>query len=324
MTWLVFSYSLPGQARSSPRVTVWRRLKQLGTVVVAGGAQVLPGREECDEALQWLSQEIRQAGGEAVVMRVAQFQGLSDAELIERFHVARATEYAALEPELKRLERGLHSAERKHLPEAAERLRRRQAALVQSDYFSSPAGARFAARLAQVEQVLAPAKGHKAVSAASIGEYQNKVWVTRPRPHVDRLACAWLIRRHVDPDADIRYSAQAAPGVITFDMEGATFGHQGDLCSFEALLLAFGFDSAGLRALAEIIHDIDLHAHPYRRPEAHGIEAVLSGWRLANLDEAVLEAQGLALFDGLHATLAAKAPPPDPKPVPRRSRQKHP
>src|SRR5688572_9491639 len=141
MAWLVFSYSLPAQARSSPRVTVWRRLKQLGAVAVAGGAQVLPAREECDEALRWLAQEIRHAGGEAVMMRVEQFQGLDEATLIELFHAARAEDYSGLEPELKALERGLKARDRQRLPEALERLRRKQAALAHSDYFGSPAGA---------------------------------------------------------------------------------------------------------------------------------------------------------------------------------------
>jgi hypothetical protein len=75
MSWLVFTYSLPTQSRSSPRVAVWRRLRRLGAFTVAGGAQVLPDREECLEAFQWLAQEIRKAKGEAQVMRVERFEG---------------------------------------------------------------------------------------------------------------------------------------------------------------------------------------------------------------------------------------------------------
>ena len=98
MAWLVFSYSLPAQARSSPRVTVWRRLKQIGALAVAGGAQVLPARGECEEAFQWLAQEIRQAQGEAVTMpKSEQSTGLADAELIALFQAARAADYAELE-----------------------------------------------------------------------------------------------------------------------------------------------------------------------------------------------------------------------------------
>jgi hypothetical protein len=82
MPWLVLSYSLPAAERSSPRVTIWRRLKRLGVLPMTGGAYVLPARDTCVEAFQWLAQEIRQAEGEALIMRVEEFDGLSDAHII--------------------------------------------------------------------------------------------------------------------------------------------------------------------------------------------------------------------------------------------------
>ena len=117
MAWFVLSYSLPAQSRSSPRVTVWRRLKQLGAVAVAGGAQVLPARDECEEAFRWLAQEIRQAKGEAVVMRVEQLTGLTDTHLVDLFQAARASDYAELETDLKHLEQALKAKDRFRLPE---------------------------------------------------------------------------------------------------------------------------------------------------------------------------------------------------------------
>src|SRR6516225_12234113 len=82
MSWVVFSYSLPSKGRSSPRVAVWRRLRTLGAVSPKGGVHVLPARDECVEALQWLAQEVEQAKGEALLMRVEWFEGVSDAQLI--------------------------------------------------------------------------------------------------------------------------------------------------------------------------------------------------------------------------------------------------
>jgi len=309
MPWLVFSYSLPAQSRSSPRVTLWRRLKQTGAIAVAGGAQVLPSRDECAEAFQWLAQEIRQARGEAVVMRVEQFAGLTDAQLIELFHVARAADYAELDSDLKRLERALKSKDHFRLPEALERLRKRYAAIAQIDYFECPAGAQIAARLAQIEQTLAPTALSEIITSAAIIDYQDKRWVTRPQPHIDRLACIWLIRRFINPQALVRYSLQPEPGEVTFDMEPADFGHQGNLCSFETLRLAFGLDDAGLRAVAEIVHDIDLNDELYSRPEAHGVLVILQGWRLANLTDTELESRGVILFEGLYIALLGKADP---------------
>jgi hypothetical protein len=306
MPWLVFSYSLPAQSRSSPRVTVWRRLKQIGAVSVAGGAQVLPARDECLEAFQWLAQEIRQAKGDAVTMRVEQFAGLTDAQLIDLFQAARAADYAELETNLKHLERALRSKDRFRLPEALERLRRKHAAVAEIDYFECPAGTQVAARLAQIEQSLAPAPSSKVITSAVIADYRDKRWVTRPQPHVDRLACDWLIRNFINPQAVIRYSLEPEPDEVRFDMEPADFGHQGNQCSFETLRLAFGFDDEGLRALAEIVHDIDLHEGHYRRPETHGVLTLLRGWRLANLPDSEMETRGITLFEGLYTAFVGK------------------
>ena len=310
MPWLVFSYSLPAQSHSSPRVTLWRRLKQTGAVAVAGGAQVLPVRDECAEAFQWLAQEIRQAHGEAVVMRVEEFAGLADAQVIDLFQAARAADYADLDSDLKQLERALKSKDRFRLVEALERLRRRHAAIARVDYFECPAGLLAGARLARIDQALTPAPPAKVVTSAAIHDYKDRRWVTRPQPHVDRLACAWFIRRFIDPRAAIRYSLQPEPGEVTFDMEPADFGHRGSLCSFETLRLAFGLDDEGLRAVAEIVHDLDLHEETYRRPEAYGVLAILRGWRQANLPDVEVETRGVALFEGLYTGLAGKSGKP--------------
>lgn len=309
MAWLVFSYTLPAQSRSSPRVTIWRRLKQLGAVAVAGGAQVLPARDECEEAFQWLAQEIRQAKGEAVTMRVEQFTGLTDGQLIELFQAARAADYAELETDLKQLEQMLKSKDRFRLPEGLERLRRKHAAIAQIDYFESPAGALLAARLAKIARTLTPAPPARVITTAALAEYKDKRWVTRPQPHVDRLACVWLIRRFINPHAVIRYSLRPEPAEITFDSEPAVFGHQGNWCTFETMRLAFGLDDAGLRALAEIVHDIDLLDDHYGRPETYGVAAVLNGWRLSDLPDAELETRGINLFEGLYVSLLGTTTP---------------
>src|SRR5262245_2330904 len=107
MPWLVLSYSLPAAPRSSPRVTIWRRLKRLGVLPMAGGAYVLPARDACVEAFQWLAQEIRQAEGEALIMRVDQFDGLSDAQIITRFQEARGKDYAELDTQAAALEQAI-------------------------------------------------------------------------------------------------------------------------------------------------------------------------------------------------------------------------
>jgi hypothetical protein len=304
MPWLVLSYSLPTAPRSSPRVTIWRRLKRLGVLPMAGGTSVLPARDICVEAFQWLAQEIRQAEGEALLMRVDQFDGLSDAHVIARFQEARNKDFADLEPQVAALEQALTTRSEaddyaQHY-DALDRLRRRYADIERVDYFDCPDGASVAARLARIAQTLAGSLMPPSIASAAVTDYRGRRWVTRPHPHVDRLACAWLIRRFIDPDATIRYADMPEPGEVAFDMPDVAFGHQGERCSFETILEAFGLDDPGLRALAEIVHEIDLRDGRYVRPEIAGVEAILNGWRLAEQPDSVLESQGMALFEGLY------------------------
>ncbi len=326
MNWVVFSYTLPTKPRSSMRVSIWRRLGRLGAISTTSGVYVLPARDECVEALQWLAQETRQAHGDALIMRVDQFEGLADSQLIELFNQARAREYEAIEAQALELEKAV-SAKRKaesaaEIQEAVAKLRRHYLEIVRVDYFGCPLAGRVATRLDAIERTLVPRydAGTK-VSPATISEYRDRRWVTRPRPHVDRLACIWLIRRFIDPHAAIRYANQPEAGEISFDMSGARFGHEGNHCTFETLLEAFRLDEPALHVMAEIVHEIDLRDGQYDRPGTAGIDAILSGWLLANFSEAELEAHGAALFEGLYLTLATRSTANAPAPK-RKHQQK--
>ena len=142
------------------------------------------------------------------------------------------------------------------------------------------------------------------VSPVSIAAYRDKRWVTRPHPHVDRLACIWLIRRFINPTAVIRYALTAEPGEVAFDMREGEFRHRGNLCSFETMVLAFDLNSPSLRAIGEIVHEIDLRDGCYARPETAGVDAILKGWLLARLSDTEREAHGVALFEGLYAAFS--------------------
>jgi hypothetical protein len=310
LEWLAFSYSLPAKSGSSTRVTLWRQLRRLGAVSPAGSVYVLPVSDETVEALQWMTEEVRQSGGDALTMRVGRFHGLSDGQVVDLFNTARAAEYAEIDEQAAALEMAASGAsapqEQEKLGESLARLRRRHAEIARTDYFGSPAGLALAARLARVGARLSPREpAPQAVPTAQRELYLGRSWVTRARPFVDRLACAWLIRRFIDSAAEIRFGAPPAAGDVTFDMEGAEFGHHSNLCTFETLLLAFGLDDAGLRGLAEIVHEIDLHDGRYLRAETAGVEAVLRGWHEAGLADAELQERGRGLFEGLYAALQA-------------------
>jgi hypothetical protein len=309
MAWLVFSYSLPSKAQSSPRVALWRRLRRLGAITLTGGIHVLPAREEDLEAFQWLAEEVQQAKGEAVVMRVAQFEGLADADLIERFRRVRAEDYAAMETQASALEERLRARlkaeERARLREKLERLRRQHAEVARIDFFDTPEGSLVTAHLGRIAQALAAGEvSNASVTPAACESYHDRRWVTRPRPHVDRLACIWLIRRFIDPTAIIRYANTPDADEVAFDMRDGAFSHRGNLCTFETMVVAFGFDEPSLRLMGEIVHEIDLRDGRYAHPETAVIDAVLKGWLLMGFSDQELEAHGVALFEGLYAAFA--------------------
>jgi hypothetical protein len=96
-------------------------------------------------------------------------------------------------------------------------------------------------------------------------------------------------------------------------MKEGEFGHRGNLCTFEAMVTAFGLEEPGLRLVGGIVHEIDLRDGRYVHPETVGIDAVLKGWLLARLSDPELEAHGVALFEGLYAALSRRHRQPPPK-----------
>ena len=242
-------------------------------------------------------------------MHVDRFEGLEDQQLIDLFSAARREDYMEIEREIAALEKALQGgadeAFIKKGKDLVNRLRRRYAEIAHVDYFDCPAKVRVDALLTQVEQhILLGKQPTISVRKASIANYRHRVWVTRPRPHVDRMACAWLIRRFIDPDATIRYEPHPQPGEVTFDMDKSEFGHLGNLCTFETMLLAFNMEDPTLNAMAGIIHTIDLQDGRFERPEITGVEAILDGWLQAGFPDSRLEELGIALFEGLYTSLA--------------------
>jgi len=127
-------------------------------------------------------------------------------------------------------------------------------------------------------------------------------WATRPGVHIDRAACAWLIRRHVDPEAEFVFAAEPAalPAEATaFDMRGVELGHHGGDCTFETILHRYQLADPVLWKLAELVHEADLDDERFDAPEAPGLDVVLRGLSMVCDDRAVLELTG-PVFDGLY------------------------
>src|SRR6266508_1267090 len=125
-------------------------------------------------------------------------------------------------------------------------------------------------------------------------------WVTRAGVHIDRAACAWLIRRFLDPEAEFVFvddPTEVPSDATPFDMPGVELSHHGGDCSFETFLRRYQLDDPALWELAKIVHEADLEDERYDAPEAAGLDAALRGLSLVVDDERLLELTG-PVFDG--------------------------
>ena len=131
------------------------------------------------------------------------------------------------------------------------------------------------------------------------------LWITRPHPHIDRTACAWLIRRFVDPEAEFAFAsdaeAAAALGGIPFDMRGVELGHHEGRCSFETILARYRLTDPALHEMAAMVHDADIDDDKFRSPEAPGLDAIVRGLGLVTPDDHELLRFTARVYDGLYA-----------------------
>jgi hypothetical protein len=231
--------------------------------------------------------------------------GSTDAEIEGLFRSDRDAAYA----ELARLARDAAAGDG---GDEAGRLRRRLDEIARTDFFGAPGRADAVMAL----DALAAARGPSEQTPAPdprprTARPRAAVWVTREGVFVDRIASAWLIRRFIDPEATFRFASghgyRARPGELRFDMTPGEYTHEGDRCTFETLLVRFDLDDPALRAIAEIVHDIDLKDEKFGRVEAGGVAAVLGGIAKAHPGDAERIAAGAAVFEGLYAQLARGA-----------------
>lgn len=129
------------------------------------------------------------------------------------------------------------------------------------------------------------------------------IWATRRHVHIDRTACAWLIRRFVDPDARFVFvddPDEVPVGATPFDMRGVELGHVAGRCSFESILAKQGLDDPALKRIGRVVHEADIGDERYDAPEAHGMDALIRGLALEARDDDHLIALTAPLYDALY------------------------
>jgi len=137
-------------------------------------------------------------------------------------------------------------------------------------------------------------------------------WVTRERAKVDRIACPWLIKKFVDPDAEFLFvpadkviSTAESAKAIPFDVKGVELGHRGDKCTFDAIIEKYGLKDSGLLELAKIVRGADTDAKDLT-PYSNGLEAVAEGFRLTSKDDFENMEKQFPVYDALYAFCRSK------------------
>jgi hypothetical protein len=307
--WLLLIHQIPPKPDYF-RVKVRRRLQRIGSVALKNSVYVLPSRAETIEDFRWLLREIVSEGGEATLCEASLVEGITQAEMAALFMTERDAEYAEVVAAARQVASAIQTGEAGHPTAESEvgRLRGRLSEIQTIDYFESP-GRRTAERvLNQLESRMSHQSANEAGAQKRAEKMQGRTWVTRKDVHVDRIASAWLIRRFIDPKARFKFTGvdtyRPRPGELRFDMFEAEYSHDGERCTFETLVKQAGLRDRALRAIGEIVHDIDCKDEKFGRQEAAGIAALILGLVRAYPDDATRLERGGAAFDDLYASLA--------------------
>jgi hypothetical protein len=293
--------SLPTE-NATVRMRAWRTLKASGAAVLRDGVYLMPDRESCRNTLETVAKDVLASGGSAYVLGIeesdsANFMGLFD----------RSEDYAALLADLVKVRSALTVDTAPDALKQVRKLRKAYANLADIDFYPGEAQRQADTALQDLEltiaRVLSPDEPHAVegkIPLLKVNDYQARTWATRHRPWVDRLACAWLIRRFIDPQAHFLWldsPIDCPSDVLGFDFDGATFSHVGSRVTFEVLLASFKLEQPGLKRIGSLVHFLDVGG--IQPPESSGVESVLAGLRDVIHDDDQLLITASTVFDGL-------------------------
>jgi hypothetical protein len=325
LKWLLFFYSIPATPVNN-RVKIWRKLQKTGAVQLKGGVYILPYREDNHEALQWLLSELPGLKGEGLLVTTETIEPLQRQEIIALFNEHRHLQYQAvgekveeLSGRIDNLRKGGKDRKTTSLFRQYEKIQADFIEVQHRDYFQSEAGLSLAGRLQtlknQLEALTAIEKGPRSLATGTllahrqVDDFYGRQWITRKRPFVDRMACAWLIRRFIDPQAvfvfrdEEEQKVQKESNQVSFDIRNGDFTHIEDLCTFEVLQKSFDLADKGLDHIAAIVHDIDIKDRKFAVPETRGVEMILKGIRNKGLSDGETLEQGIPVFEALYLSI---------------------
>jgi hypothetical protein len=299
--WLALVANMPTEDPAA-RMRMLRTLESLGAAVMREGVYLLPDTAACRQGLERLAEYVLKNGGSSQVLQVAALSGAQEKTLRGLFD--RSARYVELAKVIESLRVGFGFTDPSAISRVLHKQRRSFEEISALDFFPSEVRERTAAALAeaeaQVRRLLFPTQtqGGPAPKEAML----RRQWATRRPLWADRLACAWLIRRFVDPEGTLLWldKAQACPSTaIGFAFDGARFGNSAQRVTFEEMLLHF--DLANNPALAKIggvVHFLEVKDAPV--PEAAGVQTLLQGAQRRSSSDDELLAEAEKTFDLLY------------------------
>jgi hypothetical protein len=309
-TWSVLFTTLPTQPNSA-RLRIWRALKGRGAVALRDGVYLLP--KELSNVFESLAQEIIALQGTAQVMSLTARDDVQRDEILARFD--RHELYLAWEAQALAFRRKLNKTSESEARRGFRGIGEDLLAITAIDYYPGQEQLRCTELLEDLRHQLEQqfSTGEPTAQSASdlprlnIADFQNQRWVTRERPWVDRLACAWFIRRFVDKAPSFTWLKaregtliKTPRGAIGFDYDGARFSHVGSRVSFEVMIESFGFGAdPALQRMAPLVRYLDVGGKAHS--EAIGLERILQGLRQLHVDDDALLQAASVVFDAIHA-----------------------
>lgn len=299
--WLLLVATLPVEDPAA-RMRMLRTLESLGAAVMREGAYLLPDTPAARQGLDHLAEYIARGGGSAQVLHATPASEAQHRAFRALFD--RSARYAELVKIVESLKVGYGIADPSAIARVLNKQRREFESISVLDFFPS-------APQEKAREVLATAEGavRKLLfpsQAAAPGRPDEpllrRVWATRRPPWADRLACAWLVRRFVDPEGTVQWLDKAQPcpaEAVGFSFDGARFGNSASKITFEVMLERFGLASnAALAKIGGIVHYLEVRDTPV--PEAAGVQTLLQGAARRSTTDDELLAEAEKTFDLLY------------------------
>ena len=294
--------SSPPSQSTAARMRIWRSLKSNGAATLRDGVYLLPAIHS--EKFDTVIDDHFNENGHAYIFHAEAPAHLDLGQLFDR-----SGEYEELRTEISQIQSKLEESKKKEYLKQIRKLRKSINSLVEIDFFPNIQQSKTLNELTRLEHAIArlgeddePNNFEQQIQVLFKQDFQKKIWATRKRPWVDRLASAWIIQKFVDPQAEfiwLEHPADCPKDALGFDFDHAKFTHINNLVTYEVLMHSFKLQNPALNKIAEIVHFLDVGGN--EPAEALGIEKILQGLRSTITNDDQLLQLSNHIFDGLYA-----------------------